>query len=109
MRRVGMVIGIRPEHIAEYKRLHLVAPQPVLDQIARSNIRNFVIYLREPENLLFAHFDYTGRDLDADMALMAADPATQAWWKLTDPCQIPMPNAAPGEKWSYIEEVFFAP
>lgn len=45
MRRVGMVIGIRPERIAEYKRLHAAIWPDVMAQIGRSNIRNFVIYL----------------------------------------------------------------
>ena len=109
MKRVGMVIGIRPEKIDEYKRLHADAWPGVLAQIRASNIRNFVIYLREPENLLFGHFEYHGDDLDADMAEMAKDPVTQEWWTHTDPCQQPMGSAKAGEHWVYMEEVFFAP
>ena len=37
---------------------------------------------------------------------MAADPVTQAWWKLTDPCQQPVASAAEGERWAEMEEVF---
>ena len=44
-------------------------------------------------------------DYEADMAQMAADPVTQAWWKLTDPCQQPVESAAEGEKWAEMEEV----
>jgi len=54
MKRMGMVIGIAPERIAEYKRLHAAVWPGVLDRIAASGIRNYTIYLREPENLLFA-------------------------------------------------------
>lgn len=104
-----MVIGIRPERIDDYKRLHADAWPGVLAQIRDSHIRNFVIYLREPENLLFGHFEYHGDDLDADMAAMAADPVTQDWWAHTDPCQTILPSARTGEKWVYMEEVFFAP
>ena len=53
MQRMGMVIGIAPDDIAEYKRLHADVWPEVLAQIADSNIRNFTIFLREPENLLF--------------------------------------------------------
>ena len=109
MKRVGMVIGIRPEKIEEYKRLHADAWPGVLRQIRASHIRNFSIYLREPENLLFGHFEYHGDDLDADMARMAADPVTREWWAHTDPCQTVLASAKPGEKWVYMEEVFFAP
>ena len=46
----------------------------------------------------------------ADMAKMAADPETQRWWKETDPCQIPLPEArAKGKIWTMAEEVFYTP
>ena len=108
-RNIGMVIGIRPEKIAEYKRLHADAWPGVLEQIHESHIRNFVIYLREPENLLFGHFEYHGDDLEADMAKMAEDETTREWWTHTDPCQIPLGSAKAGDHWTYMEEVFFAP
>jgi len=37
---------------------------------------------------------------------MAADPATQRWWGCCKPCQKPLANAAAGEWWSELEEVF---
>jgi L-rhamnose mutarotase len=78
----------------------------VLAQIADSNIRNFTIFLREPENVLFGTWEYHGTDFDADMARMAADPVTREWWALTDPCQEPLASRKPDEQWSYMEEVF---
>ncbi len=106
MQRMGMMIGIRPEKIKEYKELHAAAWPGVLAQIADSNIRNFSIFLREPENLLFGYFEYHGDDFEADMERMAQDPETQRWWKLTDPCQIPLASGAEGEQWSFMGEVF---
>ncbi|PWJ11746.1 L-rhamnose mutarotase [Jannaschia seohaensis] len=107
MQRMGMMIGIRPEKIKEYKRLHADAWPGVLRQIADSNIRNFSIFLREPENVLFGYLEYHGDDFSADMARMADDPDTQEWWRLTDPCQEPLASRAPGEQWSFMEQVFF--
>ena len=72
MQRYGSVIGIRPEKLAEYKALHAAVWPAVLQQIQRSNIRNYTIYLREPENLLFSHFEYHGTDFAADMTRNAA-------------------------------------
>jgi L-rhamnose mutarotase len=106
MTRMGWVIGIRPERIAEYKALHADAWPGVLAKIAECNIRDYTIYLREPENLLFAHFEYHGDDFAADSAKMAADHETRRWWALTDPCQQPLASAAPGEQWSPLEQVF---
>jgi hypothetical protein len=41
------------------------------------------------------------------MKKMAADPETQRWWKETDPCQSPLPDAAAkGKIWSDMKEVY---
>jgi len=106
MKRMGMVIGIAPERVAEYKRLHAAVWPAVLERIAASGIRNYTIFLREPENLLFATWEYHGDALEADLAAIAADPETQRWWTFTDPCQRPLASRAPGEHWAAMEEVF---
>ena len=106
MRRMGMVIGVKPEKLDEYKRLHAAVWPEVLAQIADSNIRNFTIFLREPENLLFGYWEYHGTDFEGDMARMAQDPRTQEGWSFTDPCQNPLPSRAEGEQWAMMTEVF---
>ena len=106
MQRMGFVLGVRPEAIAEYKRIHAAVWPDVLAMIASCNIRNYTIFLKEPENLLFAYFEYTGTDLAADMAEMAKDKVTQDWWKITDPQQSALPTRKPGEWWAPMEEVF---
>jgi L-rhamnose mutarotase len=104
MQRYAQIIGVKPEAIAEYKRLHAAVWPSVLATIHDCNIRNYSIFLRE--NTLFAYFEYIGNDYAADMAKMAADPETQKWWTFTDPLQEPLPDRAPGAWWTVIEEVF---
>jgi len=106
VKRMGMLIGIRPEKIDEYKRLHANSWPDILAMISGCNIKNYSIFLREPENLLFGCWEYHGDDFAADAAKMAADPTTQRWWELTNPCQERLPSAADGEWWSMMEEVF---
>lgn len=107
MQRKGMMIGLRPEKIAEYKRLHAAVWPDVLAMISACNIRNYSIFLKEPENLLFSFFEYHSSDYEADMARMAADPKTQEWWSVCGPCQVPLETRQPGEWWASMEEVFF--
>ena len=110
--RFGSVIGLKKEKIDEYKRLHAAAWPGVLRKINECNIRNYVIYLTEIEPdkyYLFSHFEYVGDDFEADMNKMKEDPTTQKWWKLTDPCQVPLPNRKDGEWWKRMEEVFYTP
>lgn len=106
MKRYGQVIGVAPEKIAEYKRLHAAVWPDVLAMIAACNIRNYSIFLKEPENLMFAYFEYHGTDFAADMAKMAADPKTQEWWAVCMPCQRPFDTRRAGEWWAEMEEVF---
>ena len=106
MQRMGWVIRMRPEKLAEYKALHAAAWPGVLATIKACGIRNYTIYLREPENLLFAHFEYHGSDYAADMQRMAADATTRRWWALTDPCQEGLDSRKEGEWWAPMTEVF---
>ena len=106
MQRYGSVIGLSEEAKTEYKRIHAAVWPDVLAQIARSNIRNYSIFLKEPENLLFAYFEYHGTDYAADMAAMAADKRTQEWWAVCMPMQRPLETRKDGEWWADMPEVF---
>jgi L-rhamnose mutarotase len=104
VRRVAQLIRLRPGREAEYRALHRVVPELVLDALRAANVRNYSIF--ERDGLLLSYYEYTGDDLAADLARVAADPATQAWWRLTDPCQQPVAGAAPGEWWADASERF---
>ena len=109
MKRYGMVIGVREEQVKEYKRLHAAVWPEVLKTIRDCNIRNYSIYLRRLDDgrlYLFSYFEYIGGDYAADMARMAADPATQRWWKLCMPIQKPLKDVGPDGWWAEMEEVF---
>jgi len=77
--------------------------------IKQCNIRNYSIYLGEPEKdnyCLFSYFGYTGDDFKAGMAKMAADPAVQKWWSFCEPSQSPIPTLKEGEWWANMADVF---
>ncbi len=104
MRRVAMVINVKPEMLESYRRLHAEAWPAVVLALRRANVRNYSIFLKD--HVLFGYLEYHGDDWDADMAAVAADPATQRWWALTDPCQEPWPTRADGEWWARMEPIF---
>ena len=109
VQRYGSVIGLVPERVEEYKRLHANCWPEVLKMIEACNIRNYSIYLGELEKgkfYLFSYFEYIGSDFEADMEKMKVDPTTLKWWEQTDPCQIPIPTREDGEWWADMEEVF---
>jgi L-rhamnose mutarotase len=109
VQRHGAVIAIPAESIPEYKRLHAATWPGVLKTIDKTHIHNYSIYLGEvapDRDYLFAYYEYTGRNFDADMARMKEDKTTQEWWKLTDPLQKPLPTRQEGEWWAQWQEVF---
>mgnify|MGYP001279924528 CR=1 FL=1 len=108
--RYAWVTGLKPEKADRYRQLH-ASPWPAVNQMIKAcHIQNFSIYEREIDGklYLFAYLEYTGKDFDADMKRMAADPETVRWWAETDPCQSPLPDAAAaGKIWSDTKELYF--
>jgi L-rhamnose mutarotase len=103
---MGQVIHIRPEGIAEYRRLHADVWPAVRDALSEAGLTNYSIYLREPENLLFSYWEYVGEDFAADMARMLELPVIQEWWNICAPLHAPLDTRAPGEWWAGMDEIF---
>jgi len=101
VRRFGQIARLKPDKVEEYDRLHAAVWDEVLKTIRECNLRNYSIYRKG--NLLFAYFEYTGTDYEADMAKMAADPLTQKWWTYTHPC---FEQERDGEFYTDMKELF---
>lgn len=110
--RFAWVTGLKREKADYYENLHAHPWPVVLKEIKACHIRNYSIYEREIDGklYLFSYLEYTGTNFGLDMKRMAANPDTQRWWRETDPCQLPLPDAAAaGKIWSDAKEVFFLP
>ena len=105
--RVGSVVGIRPESIDTYCRLHAEPWPEVTAENARAGLTNYSIFLLREHNLLFSYYEYTGTDRAADAARSAANPAMQEWWKLVRPCQVPLVTAPGARRWTNMEPIFY--
>ncbi len=58
MKRYGSVIGVKPEKLEEYKKLHAAVWPAVLAMISECNIRNYSIYYKDGAN--GCRSDHTG-------------------------------------------------
>jgi L-rhamnose mutarotase len=105
VKRVGMVIGIKPEKIAEYKELHADSNPGVRDLLTKYHMRNFSIYLHEIDGKYyeFGYYEYTGNDFEADMAKLADEPRNKEWLSICDPMQVPLKGY---KSWAEMEEVY---
>ena len=109
MQRYGSVIRLNDEKLQVYEDLHAAVRPRVQAMITECNVQNYSIYMHDLDgsgHFLFSYFEYVGTDFEADMAKMAADPTTQEWWTLCEPCQQPLNNRKEGEWWATMREVY---
>ncbi|MCL4875782.1 MAG: L-rhamnose mutarotase [Anaerolineae bacterium] len=106
MKRFGQIIGVKPEAIEEYKRIHVKIWDEIAQAITEAGITNYSIFLKD--NMLFAYFEYTGPDeaFEERMKKLASAPRMREWWDITESMQVPVPTRQPGEWWANMEEVF---
>jgi len=96
------VTGLKVEKEAEYRLLHDNVWPGVQEAIGASNISRFDIFLVEfgdNQPYLFYQFQYTGSDFENDMAAQSDSPVNQRWWRYTDACQQPLPEASDDSPW----------
>ena len=106
MQRKGFAIKVKPECMEHYKRVHADVWPEVLDKIRDCNIRNYSIFIHEPDYLMFGYYEYHGTDHAADMERMAEDYKTQEWWGLCKPMMAPLESRAEGEFWAEMDQIF---
>ncbi len=107
VKRVGMVIKIKPEFIEEYKAVHSDSNAGVRDLLIQANMRNFSIFLHQLDDgnwYEFGYYEYTGDDFEADMAKLDKHPRNIEWMKICDPMQVPLDGY---EGWAEMEQVYF--
>jgi L-rhamnose mutarotase len=106
VKRVGMVVGIKPEVIGKYKELHADSNPGVRDLLAKYHMRNFSIFLQKIDGKWyeFGYYEYDGDNFEADMAKLDSEPRNKEWLKICDPMQIPLPGA---KGWTQMERVYF--
>ncbi|MFC1739727.1 L-rhamnose mutarotase [Planctomycetota bacterium] len=105
VKRVGMVIGLRPDTLQEYKVLHADSTPGVRDLLNKYNIHNFCIFVQQIEGRWyeFGYYEYTGNDFVADKAALAKEPRNIKWNENCSKMQIPLEGY---NSWAKMEMVF---
>lgn len=108
VKRVGMVIGVRPDKIAAYEAFHADSNPGVRDLLDKYHMHDFSIFIQQIGDKWyeFGYYEYTGTNYDEDMAKLAKEPRNIAWLKQTDPLQIPLNNS---KGWTMMKRVYFNP
>ena len=107
VKRIGMVIRIKPERLQEYLKLHADSSPSVRDLLMKHNMRNFSIFLTRLEDgnyYEFGYYEYWGKDFEADTEALSKEPRNIEWLKICDPMQIPLPGET---SWRKMDKIFF--
>ncbi len=106
IKRVGMVIGLKPDLVSAYEALHSSSNPGVRDLLNKYHMYNFSIFMHRLDNgqyYLFGYYEYTGNAFKEDMEKLAAEPRNQQWLSVTDPMQLPLRGEV---SWAVMREVY---
>ncbi|HCC71671.1 MAG TPA: hypothetical protein DEQ09_11045 [Bacteroidales bacterium] len=108
VKRVGMVVKVKPEVIDEYKKLHADGNAGVRDLLEKYNMRNFSIYLVQLADsnwYEFAYYEYWGDNLEENMKKLAEEPRNIEWLSKCDPMQEGIFEEQEG--WYHMDKIYF--
>lgn len=99
MKRMLQVIGVRSECLDEYVDLHDHIWPEVAEAIAQAHLQNYSIFYCNGS--LMQYMEYTGSDLEGDMARLSQCDAMRRWCAVCRTMQIPDSG-----QWLDAREVF---
>ena len=104
MKRVGFLLQVRKDKIAEYKKHHQAVWPKMLDALSRNGWHNYSLFMRE-DGLLFGYCE-TPESFQAALDGMAKEEVNTRWQELMAPYFEGTGGAPADESMVELEEVF---
>jgi len=104
MTRVGFLLKVKPEKLAEYKMQHENVWPEMQAALRETGWHNYSLFVRE-DGLLFGYFE-TPESLQAAQAGMLEREVNTRWQQFMAPYFESPNNARPDEMFLELEEVF---
>ena len=104
MRRVGFVLKVRQDKLAEYKEHHQRVWPEMLAALRRTGWHNYSLFLRD-DGLLFGYFE-TPESFQAALAGMAKEEINARWQEFMAPYFENLSGAHADESMVQLAEVF---
>jgi L-rhamnose mutarotase len=104
MKRIGFILKVKADRIAEYKKHHEVVWPDMLDALRKSGWHNYSLFLRD-DGLLFGYFE-TPDNLEEAQAAMANHEVNARWQSMMSPFFELPEGAHPDQMLIELEEVF---
>ncbi len=106
MGRVCFVLRVRPDRVAEYRKLHANVWPEMRAELSAAGWHNYSLFLRD-DGLLIGYLETD--DFDAVRAAMAGSEVNDRWQALAGPLFEALDGVAPDEAMRPIPEVFHLP
>jgi L-rhamnose mutarotase len=104
MKRVGFMLKVKQDKIAEYKEHHKTVWADMLQALHETGWHNYSLFLRD-DGTLFGYFE-TPESLDSARAKMAEREVNARWQAMMSPYFEVPAGAAPDQQFIELEEVF---
>ena len=107
VRRIALTLNLKDDPALQeaYRGYHARVPAPIEASLREAGILEMRIYALGTR--LFMLMDVAdGFSFERKARLDAANPAVQEWERLMWTFQDPLPEAAPGEKWVVMDEIY---
>ena len=105
MQRIAFMSRLRPGAEEAYDKAHIAVWPEMLALLKRAGISEFSIFRRDQLLFLTMHVD----DFEATWQRVEADPVNTRWQATMAPLLAPAEPLRPGERFPFMEEVFFLP
>jgi len=104
MKRIGFLLKVRQDKLAEYKQHHTAVWAEMLDALRRTGWHNYSIFARK-DGLLFGYFE-TPDSFQAALAGMSQEEINTKWQEFMSPYFENLGGQHPDESMVELEEVF---
>ncbi len=104
MKRVGFVLKVKREKLAEYKQAHKKVWPEMLAALERTGWHNYSLFV-QPDGTLFGYFE-TPESFEKALAGMAAEEVNARWQAAMAPFFEALGGSRPDEMMRELEEVF---
>lgn len=104
MKRVGFLLKVKPDKIAEYKAHHQAVWPEMLAALERTGWRNYSLFMRA-DGLLFGYFEAED-SFAASLAGMAQEAVNARWQAFMAPYFENLSGAQADQSMVELEEVF---
>lgn len=104
MKRVGFILKVRSDKLAEYKKHHTQVWPEMQAALSRHGWHNYSLFLRD-DGLMFGYFE-TPVDFRTALDGMAGEEVNARWQKIMAPYFESLGGRNPDEGMAELEEVF---